>query len=59
MLRARDNIFKDTPYKTDFLSKPTGFEDFGWSNKVKLKERVEATDEVYIAAYPYFNVNGM
>lgn len=42
----------------DYLTKPSFFEDFGFVEKVKMADRVKAEDEVFLVAYPYFNVSG-
>ncbi|CAN4128056.1 unnamed protein product [Withania somnifera] len=34
-------------------------EDFGFNEKVKMADRVKPEDELFIVAYPYFNVNEM
>lgn len=57
--KAQKGIFEDTIFQLDYLTKPSGLEDFGFSQKVKMSERVRPTDEVFVAAYPYFNVNEM
>lgn len=55
---ARRNVFDGTPYILDYLSKPTGLEDFGFGKKEKIADHVQRADAVFVAAYPYFNVNG-
>lgn len=45
-------------FKLDYLTKPSLFEDFGFITKVKMAERVKPEDELFLIAYPYFNVNG-
>ena len=42
----------------DYLTKPSFFEDFGFTEKVKMADRVKPEDELFLVAYPYFNVNG-
>ena len=42
----------------DYLTKPSFFEDFGFVEKVKMADRVKPEDEVFLVAYPYFNVSG-
>lgn len=37
---------------------PSFFEDFGFVQKVQMADRVKPEDEVFLVAYPYFNVNG-
>lgn len=44
--------------KLDYLTKPSFFEDFGFVTKVKMVDRVKPEDELFLVAYPYFNVNG-
>lgn len=45
-------------FKLDYLTKPSFFEDFGFITKVKMADRVKPEDELFLVAYPYFNVNG-
>eukprot|EP00271_Cylindrocystis_brebissonii_P021859 TRINITY_DN809_c0_g2_i1.p1 TRINITY_DN809_c0_g2~~TRINITY_DN809_c0_g2_i1.p1 ORF type:complete len:324 (+),score=46.60 TRINITY_DN809_c0_g2_i1:40-1011(+) len=52
-------IFSGTPFQLDYLSKPSGLEDFGFGRQLKVADRVKRSDEVFVAAYPYFNVNEM
>ncbi|CAM6092736.1 unnamed protein product [Calypogeia fissa] len=56
---ARINVFEGTPFKLDYLSKPSGLEDFGFGKKEKIADHVQKADAVFVAAYPYFNVNEM
>lgn len=42
----------------DYLTKPSFFEDFGFTEKFKMADRVKPEDELFLVAYPYFNVNG-
>lgn len=42
----------------DYLTKPSFFEDFGFVEKVKMADHVRPEDELFLVAYPYFNVNG-
>ena len=42
----------------DYLTKPSFFEDFGFVEKVKMADRVKPEDELFLVAYPYFNVSG-
>lgn len=51
-------LFEGVSFKLDYLTKPSLFQDFGFVNKVKMADRVQPNDEIFIAAYPYFNVNG-
>ncbi|CAK8540309.1 unnamed protein product [Lathyrus sativus] len=56
---ARQSVFSGASFKLDYLTKPSFFEDFGFVEKVKMSDRVKEEDELFIAAYPYFNVNEM
>ncbi|XP_055820971.1 protein LPA3 [Solanum dulcamara] len=56
---ARQSIFGGASFKLDYLTKPSFFEDFGFAEKVKMVDRVKPEDELFIVAYPYFNVNEM
>lgn len=55
---AKNSVFEGTSFKLDYLTNPSGLEDIGFSRKVKLAGRVKPTDEIFVIAYPYFNVNG-
>lgn len=55
---ARENIFAGTSFKLDYLTKPSGLNDIGLGKKEKMADHVQAADEVFVCAYPYFNVNG-
>ncbi|KAL6001816.1 hypothetical protein ACLOJK_041794 [Asimina triloba] len=55
---ARKSIFGGSSFKLDYLTKPSLFEDFGFVSKVKMSDRVKPDDEMFLVAYPYFNVNG-
>lgn len=55
---ARQSAFEGASFKLDYLTKPSFFEDFGFSEKVKMADRVKPEDELFLVAYPYFNVNG-
>lgn len=55
---ARESIFEGASFKLDYLTKPSLFEDFGFVSKVKMADRVKPDDELFLVAYPYFNVNG-
>ena len=55
---ARNLAFGGASFKLDYLTKPSLFEDFGFVSKVKMADRVKQGDELYLVAYPYFNVNG-
>ncbi|XP_024030573.1 protein LOW PSII ACCUMULATION 3, chloroplastic isoform X2 [Morus notabilis] len=54
---ARNSAFGGASFKLDYLTKPSFFEDFGFVEKVKMKDRVKPEDELFLVAYPYFNVN--
>ncbi|KAH0741395.1 hypothetical protein KY290_034438 [Solanum tuberosum] len=56
---ARQSIFGGAFFKLDYLTKPSFFEDFGFTEKVKMADRVKPEDELFIVAYPYFNVKEM
>ncbi|KAF3447855.1 hypothetical protein FNV43_RR08561 [Rhamnella rubrinervis] len=56
---ARNSAFEGASFKLDYLTKPSFFEDFGFSEKVKMTDRVKPEDELFLVAYPYFNVNEM
>ncbi|TMX00862.1 hypothetical protein EJD97_025802 [Solanum chilense] len=56
---ARQSIFGGASFKLDYLTKPSFFEDFGFTEKVKMADRVKPEDELFVVAYPYFNVNEM
>lgn len=42
----------------DYLTKPSGLEDIGFTKKVRVVDHLKPTDEMIVVAYPYFNVNG-
>ncbi|CAK9153277.1 unnamed protein product [Ilex paraguariensis] len=54
---ARKSVFGGASLKLDYLTKPSLFEDFGFVSKVKMADRVKPEDELFLVAYPYFNVN--
>ncbi|KAK9177894.1 hypothetical protein WN943_027084 [Citrus x changshan-huyou] len=56
---ARKSVFEGASFKLDYLTKPSFFEDFGFTEKVKMADRVKPEDELFLVAYPYFNVNEM
>ncbi|XP_021903095.1 protein LOW PSII ACCUMULATION 3, chloroplastic isoform X1 [Carica papaya] len=56
---ARKSAFEGTSFKLDYLTKPSFFEDFGLFEKVKMADQVKPEDELFLVAYPYFNVNEM
>ncbi|KAJ8754423.1 hypothetical protein K2173_002874 [Erythroxylum novogranatense] len=56
---ARSSAFEGSSLKLDYLTKPSFFEDFGFVEKVKMADRVKPEDELFLVAYPYFNVNEM
>lgn len=55
---ARKSAFEGASFKLDYLTKPSFFEDFGFTEKVKMTDHVRPEDELFLVAYPYFNVNG-
>lgn len=55
---ARNSVFGGVSFKLDYLTKPSFFEDFGFVEKVKMADRVQPEDELFLVAYPYFNVSG-
>lgn len=56
---ARKSVFEGSSLKLDYLTKPSLFEDFGFGTKIKMADRVKPDDEIFMVAYPYFNVNEM
>ncbi|CAN0910168.1 hypothetical protein LINGRAHAP2_LOCUS26140 [Linum grandiflorum] len=56
---ARETSFGGSSLKLDYLTKPSFFEDFGFSEKVRMSDRVKPEDELFVVGYPYFNVNEM
>lgn len=56
---ARKSAFEGSSLKLDYLTKPSLFEDFGFITKIKMSDRVKPEDEIFLVAYPYFNVNEM
>ncbi|KAL3691118.1 hypothetical protein R1sor_004769 [Riccia sorocarpa] len=59
VISAKENVFAGTPFKLDYLTKPSGLNDLGLGKKEKMADHVLPTDEVFVCAYPYFNVNEM
>lgn len=55
---ARESVFGGASFKLDYLTKPSFLEDFGFVSKVKMADRVKPEDEMFLVAYPYYNVNG-
>lgn len=51
-------MFEGASFKLDYLTKPSLFQDFGFSEKVKMVDRVKKEDELFLVGYPYFNVDG-
>ncbi|KAK9844343.1 hypothetical protein WJX74_001039 [Apatococcus lobatus] len=50
-------VFGSTKFQLDFLTRPSILGDIGLDfGKVKFPERVKPTDELFICAYPHFNV---
>ncbi|MCO5556423.1 hypothetical protein L7F22_009972 [Adiantum nelumboides] len=56
---AKAGIFEGTYFKLDYLTKPSGLEDIGFTKKVRVVDHLKPTDEMIVVAYPYFNVNEM
>ncbi|KAH7315389.1 hypothetical protein KP509_21G047400 [Ceratopteris richardii] len=56
---AKVGIFEGTFFKLDYLTKPSGLEDIGFGEKVRVVDHLRPTDEMIVVAYPYFNVNEM
>nr|CAD1840932.1 unnamed protein product [Ananas comosus var. bracteatus] len=56
---ARQSAFGGSSLKLDYLTKPSLFEDFGFVTKIRMADRVKPEDEIFLVAYPYFNVNEM
>ncbi|GAV84374.1 DUF1995 domain-containing protein [Cephalotus follicularis] len=56
---ARKSVFEGASFRLDYLTKPSFFEDFGFTEKVKMADCVKPEDELFLVAYPYFNVNEM
>ncbi|EPS70367.1 hypothetical protein M569_04395, partial [Genlisea aurea] len=56
---ARKSAFEGCPLRLDYLTKPSFFEDFGFRERVQMRDRVKPEDELLLVAYPYFNVNEM
>ncbi|XP_074382531.1 uncharacterized protein LOC141724326 isoform X3 [Apium graveolens] len=47
---ARGSVFEGASFKLDYLTKPSFFEDFGFTEKVKMTDRVKAEDELFVVA---------
>ncbi|KAL4340956.1 hypothetical protein GQ457_08G024640 [Hibiscus cannabinus] len=58
-VKFAQQVFEGAYFKLDYLTKPSFFEDFGFSEKVKMADRVKPDDELFLVGYPYFNVNEM
>ncbi|KAL2901119.1 putative [LysW]-L-2-aminoadipate/[LysW]-L-glutamate phosphate reductase [Bienertia sinuspersici] len=43
---AKTSAFEGVPFKLDYLTKPSFFEDFGFGTKVKMADRVRPEDEL-------------
>ncbi|KAL9246984.1 hypothetical protein vseg_020460 [Gypsophila vaccaria] len=56
---AKKSTFEGVSFKLDYLTKPSFLSDFGFGTKVKMADRVRPEDELFLVAYPYFNVNEM
>ena len=52
-------VFDVTKFQLDYLTTPSGLLDIGIDfGKVNVASRTKDTDQMYIIAYPHFNVNG-
>ena len=52
-------VFDVTEFQLDYLTTPSGLLDIGIDlTKVDITTRTRPADELYIIAYPHFNVNG-
>ncbi|CAI0469080.1 unnamed protein product [Linum tenue] len=56
---ARETAFGGSSLRLDYLTKPSFFEDFGFTEKIRMSDRVKPEDELFLVGYPYFNVNEM
>lgn len=59
MKRATEGVFAGSPLRLCSLTEISGFEDLGFSKGVDMQQRTADDDQVFLIAYPYFNVNGM
>jgi hypothetical protein len=55
---ARHTTFEDV-HEGDYLTKPSLFKDSGVTTKVKMAAHLQPSDDIFLVAYPYFNVNGV
>ena len=55
-----DAVFGSTAFQLDFLTRPTFLHDIGLGafDKVDVAKNVQESDELFVVAYPYFNVGG-
>ena len=52
-------VFETSRFQLDFLMKPTILMDIGIDiNKKPISEKIKETDEIFVMAYPHFNVDG-
>ena len=52
-------VFETSRFQLDFLMKPTILMDIGIDiNKKPISEKIKETDEIFVIAYPHFNVDG-
>ena len=53
------SVFDVTKFQLDYLTTPSALLDIGidWP-KVDIRTRTKETDQLYIIAYPHFNVQG-
>ncbi|KAL9268409.1 hypothetical protein AKJ16_DCAP11725 [Drosera capensis] len=56
---ARKSAFEGVSFKLDYLTKPSFFQDFGFFTEVRMSDRVKPEDELFLVAYPHFNVDEM
>eukprot|EP00884_Botryococcus_braunii_P020999 jgi/Botrbrau1/7583/Bobra.0159s0032.1 len=55
-----DPVFDNTKFKLDYLTRPSVFLDMGLDlNKFNPTQRTSASDQLFVIAYPHFNVNEM
>ena len=50
--------FAGSPFQLDFLTQPTPLLELGIDTGKSVCTRVQSGDQLFIAAYPSFNVNG-
>jgi hypothetical protein len=58
-LAAIEASFEQTSFQLDYLTEPTALSEIGLDvKKVDVVKRAQGSDEAYVIAYPYYNVNG-